>query len=1412
MGRNVPEASNWITVSESQFPWEREALDFVRERFPNYEPYRAWSNFEFVADDGSINEVDLLVFSKVGFFLIEIKSKPGRLFGDPGTWTWETDGKLSSMDNPYGAANLKAKRLRSLLERQRAAKQKYKVPFIDAIVFCSDANLKCELTGNARAHVVLRDREATDDRNARDGIIAAIKERKCPGLYSDLRGDFNKPTSKMILQALQQAGIRPSQRHRKVGDYQLDEVLAEGPGYQDWSAEHVQLKNSRRRIRIYNVRANASPEERETLQRAAKREAELLEGLQHPGILRRDGYTMHELGPALIFEHNPESIRLDHYIAQNHAKLTDEDRCSLLREIAEVISFAHERQTYHRGLSPQSILVDVGNPLSKVKIFNWQFGFRESSDEARHSLGVTATSHLDRLIDESSMAYMAPEATTSDYVSGEKLDVFSLGAIAYFLFTSEPPAANGIELGEKLRDTDGLEISGVRPVGQQLQEMIQWSTNPVIASRVVESVGEFLDQLSAVEKEIRVSEQSFVEDPSVAKTGDLISGDYKIVKRIGHGATSYAFLVEKGGDYFVAKIASDTQYNQRLHEEGEVLAKLRHANIAELTDTITVGDRNALLIRPAIANKEKLTIETLRHRLKEDGALHIDLLQRFGDDLLDAVSFLEEQGYNHRDIKPDNIAVGQVGRGDRLHLVLFDFSLTRVNADNLLAGTPRYLDPMLPLRQNKQWDAYAERYAAAVTLYQMATGPNNFPVWSADGTDATQLDSEAEIDPELFNANLRDHLIEFFEKAFAREISQRHDNAEQMRRHWDDCFRDIEEPGEFSDQFDEHELLATLKSATLETRVSDLGLGARAINALDRNQIVDVEQLLSVSLGTFQRLKGIGHTTRRHIIRVVRILRKNLEQPVPSAAAEESATEDSVNTERISVDQLFSRVASVGHAQGDEARAILPIMLCVDPNADLYWPGSAELAAHTGADRPQVHQWMVAFRARWEKDPAITRIRTDIVELLDSAGQVMTVPEFASALLVARGCHQVEPYRSKYAMAVARAAVEVERVKAEPRFLLRRVDDKLVLATNNEMASLAFELGKVADEMAGEELLVSPARALKRLRSIDEKRTLSLSDSRLARLAVSVSSAAALSSLNEFYPRNMSASRAIKLSQNVLYGADQLTVNQLRQRVRSRYPECEPIPDPPELDRLLEEAGFDYKWNSSTSSYENPQHDQYVFSSGSASFSRFPTTTNAIAAGEVTPEIAEARQFEQRLEYSQKSGTFMVLNVDPRYYQIAIESISQRCDVELFDFEGKFLDTLRVEAESAEVPWQQVLEVDSNPGEGLWDSFLILIDRVMSSIKQQILATEKTVLLVYPGLLSRYNKSSFLGNLEEHIGRELFGLWILLPGSGNILGDDHIPTITASASATVPRSWLENRHRGKERTAVNEVSPAESNP
>jgi hypothetical protein len=312
--------------------------------FPSHDPYRAWANFEFIADDGSINEVDLLVFTPQGFFLIEIKSNPGRLLGDAGTWTWEADGKLKTVDNPLLATNLKAKKLRFLLERQKVAQKKGRLPFIEALVFCSAPDLRCELQSNARFHVCLRDRPAVGETPERPGILAAIQRRECPGLETHAKGTFDRPMMKVVCQAMDRAGIRPSQRNRKVSDYILEHLIDEGPGYQDWQASHSQVAESKRRVRLYLVRTEATAEDRQRIERAALREFQILETLGHPGILKANNFTEHEVGPALLFEHDPASIRLDHYLAQRKDKLSVDQQLDLVRQIAEVVRYAHEKR------------------------------------------------------------------------------------------------------------------------------------------------------------------------------------------------------------------------------------------------------------------------------------------------------------------------------------------------------------------------------------------------------------------------------------------------------------------------------------------------------------------------------------------------------------------------------------------------------------------------------------------------------------------------------------------------------------------------------------------------------------------------------------------------------------------------------------------------------------------------------------------------------------------------------------------------------------------------------------------------------------------------------------------------------------------------------------------------------------
>ncbi|HUG69267.1 MAG TPA: NERD domain-containing protein, partial [Pirellulaceae bacterium] len=506
----------WHIITPSQYEHERRALDFVRAELPDHDPYRAWSNFEFQTSDGAIYEVDLLVLTKQGFFLVEIKSWPGRVRGDTGTWTrTTTDGKSISEDNPVLLANRKAKALSSLLKGQSATK-KIKVPWLDAVVFLSADDLHCDLTGSARSRVFQKDRKASESQPERKGILAALLRREGQGIDPNQRSAIDTKVARAIAKAIDESGIRPSQKSRRIGDYVLGDLIADGPGYQDRLATHVSLQNDFRRVRIYTVANADSEEDRQRRRRAAIREYEIIQSLNHPNVLPVTEYKEHELGPALLFRYyDPRSIRFDHYLSTQCPKLTTTQRLKFLRDIADVIRYAHRKRVIHRSLSPYSILVmkddggrseaerqlppgtmtvretsDFDDPSQLyLQVYNWQVG-------ARLQTSVSApVTQVEDFVESQALVYMSPEAIADPKRVSEASDIFSLGAIAFHLFTSRPPAGSLSELTSILRERKGLSVSAVKDgVGQKLEEFIQWSTHPDALTRIG-NVEDFLSML-----------------------------------------------------------------------------------------------------------------------------------------------------------------------------------------------------------------------------------------------------------------------------------------------------------------------------------------------------------------------------------------------------------------------------------------------------------------------------------------------------------------------------------------------------------------------------------------------------------------------------------------------------------------------------------------------------------------------------------------------------------------------------------------------------------------------------------------------------------------------------------------------------------------------------------------------------
>jgi len=172
------------------------------------------------------------------------------------------------------------------------------------------------------------------------------------------------------------------------------------------------------------------------------------------------------------------------------------------------------------------------------------------------------------------------------------------------------------------------------------------------------------------------------------------------------------------------------------------------------------------------------------------------------------------------------------------------------------------------------------------------------------------------------------------------------------------------------------------------------------------------------------------------------------------------------------------------------------------------------------------------------------------------------------------------------------------------------------------------------------------------------------------------------------------------------------------------------------------------------------------------------------------------------LQRSLSEGPFLALMVHPKYYDRARHELCRRFPLQLVDFEGLFLDSLQEMASGAKVKWDLVLQTDTKPRHGDWDKLMMLVGRVMPAVEQKLLKAEKTMLVVYPGLLARYDQMDLLSRLSQKVGRDdgIPGLWLLLPSDTQAMIDGKpVPLIGPGQKARIPESWLQNLHRSSHR-------------
>lgn len=862
-----------VMKGRSDYAHEQEALEFIRAALPESDRLLVWELVELVdPSTGRLHEIDALILGPNALYVVEIKGGPGVYTGDTVDWYRQPPGQNARpMTPPYKLTNFKAKVLKGLLSHRMGQRS---VPWIQPLVFLSNDQVELKLRNYGDQCVVTQ-----------KNFVHAITHHKFPGSDAQrLHHKVNAPQIRELSRALKELGVRESEGGLRVGSWVLGEVLEGGNGYEDRLATHVDNEKSKRRARSYLVPEQTSTERRQQLRRAANRESQLLEDVKgHPNILHFIDYVSDApLGPTVLFDHF-DGVRLDAFIRQESG-LSFADRIELIAQVGRALDHCHKKEVQHCGLSPASVLVrrnDKGEVDSRL--YNFQLGGGQSASH---------TVHWSALSEDAWAAYQAPELRENPASDRQAADVFSLGALAYFILTGRAPAENGRDADEKLREQhffDPLSVddSLSEPVADCVREATQWNT----ANRL-DDPGFWVEIL--LERATAPDAPEQEQNPLEAKAGEILAGEYRVEKVLGQGASSRVLQVQKGeGASYALKIALNEHEDERLSEEATVLKSLRHPRLVQLFEELKVGGRNCLLL--ALAGDR-----TLQRRLKDDGLISLDYAARYGEDLLAALEELEEFSILHRDIKPANIGVG-IFKKKAQHLTLFDFSLglelnasgaARHGLSQVTIGTAAYRDPYLIDRG--AWDYAADRWSAAVTLLEMLTGTR--PSWKPEGASPRDPEAKLSLARERFDADVRDQLSAFFDKAFARDISERFSSAEEMRKTWIECFvsqfsrlpvqptasalvddvpadspappsvRAASEPPESGGDFTEPSCDLSLVGP--DSPLGALPLSSRALNALDRVGVTRAGELASLPDNRLSAVPNVGRRVIRDIMRV----------------------------------------------------------------------------------------------------------------------------------------------------------------------------------------------------------------------------------------------------------------------------------------------------------------------------------------------------------------------------------------------------------------------------------------------------------------------------------------------------------------------------------------------------------------
>ncbi len=212
-----------------------------------------------------------------------------------------------------------------------------------------------------------------------------------------------------------------------------------------------------------------------------------------------------------------------------------------------------------------------------------------------------------------------------------------------------------------------------------------------------------------------------------SRTGEVIADRYRVDGLLGAGGYGAVYRAThlKMGNSLAIKLLHATHTGDgavvaRFEQEARRSSQLRHPN------TIRVFDFGRANTGELYIAMEFLSGSALGDVLHE-GPLNAKRVVHIGRQVLSALTEAHGQGLIHRDLKPDNVFLTQIG-ADSDFVKVLDFGIAKTVNQNtagitqtgMIVGTPSYMSPEQCM--GKTIDARSDLYSVGCILYAMLTG------------------------------------------------------------------------------------------------------------------------------------------------------------------------------------------------------------------------------------------------------------------------------------------------------------------------------------------------------------------------------------------------------------------------------------------------------------------------------------------------------------------------------------------------------------------------------------------------------------------------------------------------------------------------------------------------------------------